>query len=153
MALSHILCATDLSETSTYAVEMAAEMAASVGARLTIVHVIEPITMPPGLEAYALEGMPPDWEQRVDQGRRQAVEDRLAELRARCGGAAVTTQVIYGPLPTILTDAARDLQADLLVVGTHGRKGMAHLLLGSVAEKLVRTAPCPVLVVRPTAHR
>lgn len=152
MALSHILCATDLSETSVPAVEMAAEIARAVGARLTLAHVIEPITMPPGLEAYALEGMPPDWEQRVDQGRRQAVDERLAKLRARCGDIPVTTQVFYGPLPGILTDAVQDLQADLLVVGTHGRKGVAHLLLGSVAEKLLRIAPCPVLVVRPTAH-
>jgi nucleotide-binding universal stress UspA family protein len=59
-----------------------------------------------------------------------------------------TAEVYTGPTPAAICDFARTQNIDLIVMGTHGRGGMAHLLLGSVAERVVRTAPCPVLTVR-----
>ncbi|MCS6915011.1 MAG: universal stress protein [Myxococcales bacterium] len=151
MIPQHIVVATDLDETSMPALRLAVDLARPLGARITVLHVIEPIAMPPGLEAYALEGMPADWEQRVERGRFSAVEQRLeALLREHQGsGVPLSAKVVAGLLPGALTEAAEEMGADLLVLGTHGRSGVAHFLLGSVAEKVVRTAPCPVLTVRP----
>jgi universal stress protein A len=147
----HILAATDLEESSLPALRMAVDLAEGLGARLTLVHVIEPIASPPGLEAYALEGMPADWEQRVERGRLGAVGRRLEALLADHGrpGVQTSTHIISGLMPGALVDCAAELGADLLVLGTHGRSGVAHFLLGSVAEKVVRASPCPVLTVRP----
>ena len=153
MTPKHILAATDLEETSLPALRMALDLASGLGARVTLVHVIEPIASPPGLEAYALEGMPADWEQRVERGRLGAVHRRLEALVRDNGrpGVEVATHIVTGLMPGALVDAATDVGADLLVLGTHGRSGVAHFLLGSVAEKVVRASPCPVLTVRPHA--
>ena len=99
MTPKHILAATDLEETSLPALRMALDLASGLGARVTLVHVIEPIASPPGLEAYALEGMPADWEQRVERGRLGAVHRRLegggaimpsSEAVASCGPSGCT---------------------------------------------------------------
>lgn len=147
----HIVVATDLDDHSLPALKAALALAAPLHARVTLVHVIEPIAAPPGLEAYALEGMPSDWEQRVERGRLGAVQRRLERLveEYQAPGLQLETRIVHGLLPGALAEAAQDLGADLLVVGTHGRSGVAHFLLGSVAERVLRAAPCPVLTVRP----
>lgn len=151
MTPKHVVVGIDLHETSLAALRLALSLAAPLGARVTLIHVLEPTPAPPGLEAFALEGMPPDWEERLSRGRQEAVRGRLADLVAAYRDPAVPmeAQVVTGLLPAALVEATRGLQADLLVLGTHGRSGVAHLLLGSVAEKVVRAAPCPVLTVRP----
>jgi nucleotide-binding universal stress UspA family protein len=78
-------------------------------------------------------------------------DDRLlAGLVSRCHAEAivVTSQVCSGQPAAIIAQVAADRAVDLIVLGTHGRHGVAHLILGSVAEHIVRTAPCPVLTVR-----
>jgi nucleotide-binding universal stress UspA family protein len=77
-------------------------------------------------------------------------EGRLAALASRCQREAivVTTQVCVGEPAAAIVQAATDRAVDLIVLGTHCRHGLAHLILGSVAEAVVRTAPCPVLSVR-----
>lgn len=147
----HILCATDLEDSGLPALRMALELGEALKARVTLIHVIEPIASPPGLEAYALDGMPTDWEQRVERGRLGAVQRRLEALLQAEGrpGVPIATHVATGLMPGALIDAVGELGADLLVLGTHGRSGVAHFLLGSVAEKVVRASPCPVLTVRP----
>jgi nucleotide-binding universal stress UspA family protein len=94
-----------------------------------------------------------DWEYRLHQGRSEAANRRMEELQKQVGDSncKVTLKLVLGRLPEALVEEAQNMKADLLVVGTHGRKGVSHLLLGSVAERLVRTAHCPVLVVRPEA--
>lgn len=88
---------------------------------------------------------------RVDHGHPSSVHDaRLAELAARCQGEGLvaTFEVFDGaPAPGIVQVAA-DRAVDLIVLGTHGRQGLSHMILGSVAEAVVRTAPCAVLSVR-----
>ena len=77
-----------------------------------------------------------------------ATAAQLAARAAAAGRKDLPSEVLTGSPARTIVDAARQHQCDLIVMGTHGRHGMAHLLLGSVAERVVRTAACPVLVVR-----
>jgi universal stress protein A len=150
----HIAVATDLSPSSAAALRFALNLAAPLGAQVTLLHAIEPTPMPGGLEAFALEGMPVGWEQRVTQARVADAEHRLAALAAQCGqavGGTLKTQLVVGALPEAILEQLTPLAIDLLVVGTHGRRGLAHFFLGSAAERLLRGASCPVVVVRPDA--
>lgn len=151
MTPKHILVATDLGENSLPALRQARDLAKALGARLTVVHVIEPASAPPGLEGFALDGMPLDWEQRIERGREAAARRNLDAMlqNERDPAVPMESKVLLGLLPGALTDAVKDLAADLLVVGTHGRRGVAHFFLGSVAERVLRHASCPVLIVRP----
>jgi nucleotide-binding universal stress UspA family protein len=147
----HIAVATDLSPSSSAALRFALTLAAPLGAQITLVHAIEPTPMPGGLEAFALEGMPVGWEQRVTQARVLEAERRLAEQARQAGPAVVKTRLVVGTLPEVIIEQLAPLGIDLLVVGTHGRRGLAHFFLGSAAERLLRSASCPVVVVRPDA--
>lgn len=152
MTPKHIAVATDLSPSSAAALRFALTLAAPLGAQVTLLHAIEPTPMPGGLEAFALEGMPVGWEQRVTQARVSDAERRLAALAAQCGATgALKTQLVVGALPEAIIEQIGPLGIDLLVVGTHGRRGLAHFFLGSAAERLLRGASCPVVVVRPDA--
>src|SRR5688572_4934042 len=84
------------------------------------------------------------------RGHADGEERLLAGLVSHCHAEAiiVTSQVCAGPPAAAIVTAAVDRAVDLIVLGTHGRQGVAHLILGSVAEHVVRTAPCPVLTVR-----
>lgn len=153
MTAKNILVATDLSESSAPALRSAVELGSALGARITLVHVLEPPPTPPGLEAFALEGLPIDWEERLLRGRTAAAQERIASQASAASSerCQVVPKLITGILPDSLVSELKGGGYDLLVVGSHGRTGVAHFFLGSVAEKLVRHAPCPVLVVRPNA--
>ena len=141
-----ILVGTDFSEPSDAARRTAIELARRLGAELEIVHVEEP------LPAYAFsEGALPDLPRLQEEVRSWAereVEQQAKEARA--AGVPVTTAVLLGTPANAIVEAARTDGADLIVVGTHGRTGFERILLGSVAERVVRTASCPVLTVRNT---
>ncbi|MBL9004412.1 MAG: universal stress protein [Myxococcales bacterium] len=147
----HIVVAVDLSESGRFAVLSALDLAEAVKAKVTLVHAIEPTPTPASLEAYALEGMPTDWAERINDARLRSAHHQVQAMVSMYGrpGLSMSGQVIFGLLPETLNSLLRSMQGDLLIVGTHGRRGLAHFFLGSVAERLVRTAPCPVLVVRP----
>ena len=143
-SIQHILVALDFSESSRLALEYAELLARQFGAAVDLVHVVTPLVPPmpagcappffsnPG-EAHLVEA-------------RACLENHADELRSR--GLSVATLLLEGsPLESILGQAQKR-HCDLLVLGTHGRSGMAHMLLGSVAEKILRRAPCPVLTVR-----
>lgn len=139
-AMKEILAATDFSEGSDGALATAIDLARRTGANLHIVHVLEngADQFPFGLASYA------DRAQLIE-----AIDRELARRRAwaqRDGVNCQTRVVEDGAVLGILL-AARDAGADLIVVGTHGRRGIAHALMGSVAEKIVQRAPCPVLTV------
>ena len=142
-----ILIPTAFSETSQAATQYAVELAKKFGAQLHLLHVIEdPVVYMPMFESYAL---PPkeDFENfaktRLDNWILD--EDKV--------GLEISTHWVHGnPFVDILKYAKRE-EIDLIVVGTHGRSFTAHLLLGSVAEKVVRKASCPVLTVRPKGHQ
>ncbi len=138
-----ILCPVDFSKASQRAFETAVDLAARLGAELRVIHVYQ-------LPASALpEGVletPADIE--------AVLEDRLTkqlDVFVKPGAARdvkITTGVCEGIPYVEIKEAADELGADMIVMGTHGRTGLAHLLLGSVAERVLRTANVPVLTVR-----
>jgi universal stress protein A len=148
MAFKKILCAVDFSDHAREAMRRAADLAKSTGGSLTLFHVVYvPIT------SYADGGpmLPSSGPELTTQLGKEA-EKHLAEWKQRAtemGVRAVTTQVAAGvPWQTLVEALEADRSYDLVVIGTHGRSGLGRLLLGSVAENVVRHAPCPVLVVR-----
>ncbi len=134
-----LVVTTDFSANSAVAMRPALSIAEKYGARIVLVHVLEaPSTDPehPGKEPLRdLAAM----------AHEQLQEFGVREIGERIPWAPA---VATGPAPQAITDAARRHAADLIVVATHGRTGVLHLLLGSVAERVVRTATCPVLTVR-----
>jgi nucleotide-binding universal stress UspA family protein len=140
-----IVCATDFSPAAAAAVRRAALTADRFGARLAIVHVVpSSLWDDAGQWLAELAGVgSPDPEQAREQARQrlQGVADELAGL-----GCAI--DVRYGRPPAQIAAAARELDADLLVVGAHGAHTARDLAMGSTAQKLLRIAPCPLLVVK-----
>ena len=126
------------------------ELARNFGASLTVLHVVDNILT----RAYGSEGFvlaEPNLQAELEASARAQVAALLsAEDRdvLRATGHVITSNA---PALTIVT-YARDAGTDLLVMGTHGRGAVAHLLMGNVAERVVRTAPCPVLTVRHPEH-
>jgi nucleotide-binding universal stress UspA family protein len=141
-----IVCATDLSAASALAVRQADELAQRLGATLHLLHVVQdPLLEPWSPEAYVMnvEDLTQEWV--------SGAERDLAALAANCSSTTITACRVGRPVQQIL-EYVNDVNADLLVVGSHGHGFVAHMILGSVAERLVRLAPCPVLTVRAAAH-
>jgi nucleotide-binding universal stress UspA family protein len=138
-----ILIAVDFSEHSQRAVEAGAELARQFGARVDLVHAFElPL---PVLTPYEV-ALPDNFvgEARDAAGRELArVEKELAGK-----GLQVEGHLRDGPPDAAIDELARDLGVDLIVMGTRGNTGLKHVLLGSVAERTLRNAPCPVLTVK-----
>jgi universal stress protein A len=142
MHIRYILAPTDFSAPANRAITAAFELAQTFGADLSLLHVI-------AVPVYAIEVALPLAE--LEQDARRALARLLPEAAA--AGVAVTRLVDMGvPFQKIL-ETARAEQADLIVMSTHGRTGLGHLVLGSVAERVVRLAPCPVLTIRPPGAR
>ena len=136
-----ILFATDFSPASALPLEYARSLALRFGATLHLVHVLEE-PFPMGSEVYVAEL--PEFRER----RLRDAQQRLAEIMATLPGLDVTSTAVFGNPTRQIVKAAVDRACDLIVMGTHGRGPVTHLLMGSVAERVVRTAPCPVLTVR-----
>jgi nucleotide-binding universal stress UspA family protein len=145
-----IVVATDGSDTSNIAVDHAVQLAKDQRARLRIVHVVESIGYAVSMAgAYPFDPTPL-WEA-LREGGRQALS--TAEAKARSAGVEIETVLLEDKEPpervaSILAKDAQKWDADLIVLGTHGRRGVDRLFLGSVAETLVRMASTPVLLVR-----
>jgi nucleotide-binding universal stress UspA family protein len=137
MNIRHILVPTDFSAPSQQALTYAFELAQKVGAKLSLLHVIE-------VPVYAIEVSLPL--QDLEQDARRGLARVLPEAAA--AHVDVTRLVAMGvPYEQILATATAE-QVDLIVMATHGRTGLRHLAMGSVAERVVRMAPCPVLTIR-----
>ena len=147
MLVQHMLVPVDFSPYAEQAVEYAIGLAQKLQARLTLLHVVD--TTPLGVvEGAAM--LPPSYWQALDMDLAQRLEEPLTRVQNR--GLHGETVIVHGtPFQTII-ETARDKGVDLIVMGTHGRTGLTHVLLGSVAEKVVRLAPCPVLVTRGTTR-
>jgi len=137
-APKHILVATDFGDTSRRAQELGLVLAQALGARLTLLHVF---TVPNSAYATGNYFQVGD----MEDDARAMLERTAAELRARCPGLLAAFRV-GDPWQQIVA-AAQELGADLVVVGTHGRRGLPRMLLGSVAERVLRLSPVPVLTV------
>lgn len=143
-AIQRIVVGTDFSEPSFPALKAAAAMARRDGAKVFLAHVIDPLPhIGPGLDAV----MGTD---SLREGMEEYAKKHLQDLRESLFvDIDVEKHILYSPNAGMaMTDFAERVEADLIVVGTHGRNGIQRLMLGSVAEKVTRLAPCSVLVVR-----
>jgi nucleotide-binding universal stress UspA family protein len=135
LAVRTILHPTDFSERSQYALALACALARDYGARLIIVHVVRlPVV------AYG-EGIVPPNPEVLRAAAQKELDQLLVPVRAE-------RRLEEGDVVGEILRVAREVHADLMVLGTHGRTGLRRLLMGSVAEQVVRKAACPVLTVK-----
>jgi universal stress protein A len=149
MEIRGILAPTDFSDFSKQALQEALELAQTFDAKLLLLHVVEP---PP----YPVEGLglsPSSLEVNLLDDLERMANIELAGVlpEAQRTGVEVGRHVVVGTPYRKIVEVAEAERVDLIVMATHGRTGLSHLVMGSVAERIVRTAPCPVLTIRPTA--
>lgn len=141
VGVKNILVPTDFSERSLGALAYAENIADLTGAKLTLINVLEPAVLPVPLTTFAME----------NDRLISATTKKLKALAAEHGiGPAMLDRVVVneGAAWDEIVRAARNLKCDLIVIATHGHTGVAHAFLGSTAERVIRHAHCPVLVVR-----
>lgn len=147
VTIRKILTATDFSEYSDVALRYARELATRFGAELHVLHVVDatgPASMA-GIGSYAAAA-PDLWQQMVDAER-----DRLDSLVTSRDRLELHAHVVFesGEAPAeAIVGYAENYLIDLIVMGTHGRRGLSRMVMGSVTERVLRAAPCPVLTVR-----
>lgn len=146
MKLNRILVPTDLSELSLRGLDYAIGFAKPFDAEIVVLFVVEPIVYATPSDLY---GASADLGMVVREQERSGREQlKRLEQRYRRRVPKLRTVLQTGMPHAAITGAAKNLKADLIIMSTHGRTGLSHLFLGSVAEKVVRTAECPVLTVR-----
>ncbi len=139
--IKRILVPHDFSETAEHALKYALDLAERLGASVTVAHVYDvPVYSYPEGPALTVE-----MTAQIERAAETAL-DALAQ-RSRRPGVEIDTALRRGSAWSEINAVAKLTNADLIVIGTHGRRGLARALLGSVAEKFVRSAPCPVLTV------
>ena len=146
ITVRRILAPTDFSDNSTAAVRYAAELADKFQAEVVLLHVVQDLALVLPDAVMPTPVATPNLDDMI-----AAAKTGIANLVRELDLARLNpkSEVRVGSPATEIVAAAEDLKADLLCVSTHGRTGLAHFLLGSVAEKIIRHAPCPVLTVRP----
>lgn len=145
--LKNVLLPLDFSEPSLKATDYAVELARRFDATLHLLHVIEdPVVYLPMFESYPL----PTREQ-FETYARERLENWIPAEDSE--GLKLESHYRHGNPFREIIDYAEDCKADLIVIGTHGRGMALHMLLGNVAEKVVRRAPCPVLTIHPGGHQ
>lgn len=137
--LKTIVVATDLHGQSEAALEYARKLAVNYGARIVLAHGADP------LEYAAVEGLPGQIKEALPEMARAALDKLAGDLL--CEGIHSHTEVRQGAVAEMLVDVARQYEAGLIVVGTKGMQGAGPVVVGAIAERLVRIAPCPVLAV------
>jgi universal stress protein A len=141
MNIRHILVPVDFSEFTESTVQAAAELAEKFSARLTLCHFIEPVFPPVTELAFAFD--------RHNREMQDEAERQIRALAASVPSSIQTDTRVESDNPwSGIVDLANKLPADIIAMGTHGRSGLKHLWLGSVAERVVQQAPCAVFVVR-----
>ena len=143
MHIDTIVVPTDFSDNASAAYPYAATLAKQFDAKIVLVHVTEPIVYSIGPGQIAI-----GWEQ-LESDVRDHVEKHFADIVAKFGEVEVETLRCEGSPFVEIVRLARDRNAGMIVMATHGHTGFKHLLLGSTAEKVVRKAECPVLTVHP----
>jgi nucleotide-binding universal stress UspA family protein len=138
-----VLHPTDFSDYSDYAFRLACSLARDYGARLVVLHV----ATPPMVD-YAEGVIPPE-----PAGYKDQLRERLHQLQAGDPKVRVEHRLVEGDAATEILQVAGETRCDVIVVGTHGRTGLGRMLMGSVAEQVVRKAPCPVLTVKVPKHQ
>ena len=145
MTIKNMLVPTDFSEPSVDALDYAKGLAKVLGASIHLLHVVQdPLAEPWGLESYG--PLPPDIFRQIKARAQSELERSLPEAERNTYNA--TLGLSEGAPFSQIIEYAKTHPIDLIVMGTHGRGALAHAILGSVAERVVRFAPCPVLTVR-----
>jgi nucleotide-binding universal stress UspA family protein len=146
--ISRILVPVDFSACSDHALKYATILASRFDARVEMLHVVEE---PFAASTWSAEVYVPYMPELLT-GLQKEAERRLGELRATVAAAGLLTDsaVVIGRPSQAIVERAAETHADLIVMGTHGRTGVSHLILGSVAEQVLRKAPCGVLTVKDT---
>lgn len=143
LPLATILHPTDFSEQSEFAFRLACALARDYNARLVLLHVL-----PPPMVIYAGGPVPAETWPSVDEAK-----EKLHQLEGQAHRVRVESQVMEGDPVDMILRAAEETNSDVIVMGTHGRTALSRLLLGSVAESVLRRAPCPVLTAKPLVLR
>ena len=143
VAVKSILFATDFSDASEAALPYAAAFSARYGSHIHLTHVLPEVTfLRPGVPVSAVIGS-------AYEDARSGVHQKMQRLARRFKDYPHCTYVRHGEIPRVVSDLVREQEIDLVVAGTHGRTGLGRLIMGSVAEEILRQAPCPVLTVGP----
>ncbi|MBI1850205.1 MAG: universal stress protein [Planctomycetes bacterium] len=141
-----VLAPTDFSEASDKAIPFAFRLAKDHGAAVLLVHVVDALPMPSPLYAHYYAVPSPEQIVAIEKQSEEALRSRIpAEYR---GTVRADVAVVHGEASQEILRLSVERHASVIVIATHGRTGLKHLLLGSVAEKVVRHATCPVFVVR-----
>jgi universal stress protein A len=148
MAFNRILCAVDFSETSLEAFRRAAEMARRFASNLYVLHVIEARPVVPSLIGGDAVG---EMAVELEEKATAAVESLVASSASALEGVPLALEVTAGRASVEILNHARDWPADLIVLGAKGATALEQILIGSTAERMMREAPCSVLIVRPTS--
>src|SRR6185437_5181589 len=143
LPLATILHPTDFSEHSEFAFRLACALARDYNARLVLLHVL-----PPPMVIYAGGPVPAETWPSIEEAK-----EKLHQLEGQAHRVRVESQVMEGDPVDMILRAAAETQSDVIVMGTHGRTALTRLLLGSVAEAVLRKAPCPVLTAKPAPAR
>lgn len=146
MKFETILVPTDFSDDAGAALTTAVALAKQLGGRVVLVHA-PPTEVPIAYPGFAAGAIVPDNYFSEMRAEAEAHVQRVA-AEASDGGVDVLGQIVTGPASIAIVALAEEIGADLIVMGTRGLTGIKHVLLGSVAERVVRTAPCPVLTVK-----
>ena len=144
LQLNIILHPTDFSENSRGALKVAHSLARDHKARLLLISVVDP---PPTDIFFVSEPLIATGS--ATSHELHGAKEKIAHMAASITDIPVETEVVVGQPADVIIDAAENRNADLIVMGTHGRTGVAHLLMGSIAECVMRRAECPVLTIRP----
>jgi len=142
-----ILVPTDFSENAEQALDYAVALAAKLDAKVHLINVIGMQMLGAEYGIAVTQSMVED----IMRGNQTALDNLVAARAAKASFGPAELE--FGDARAVIQATAQKINADLIVMGTHGRRGMSRLLLGSVAESVVRTAPCPVLLVRANEGR
>jgi universal stress protein A len=142
MNIKRLLVPVDFSDSSAKALDFAIDFARMHKAEVLLVHVIEPMN-------YAVPRWLPEPTALLEEQRKEAaaeiakLEAHVREKRVKC-----RSEIHFGVVYEMIAELARQSNADMIVIATHGRTGLAHMIIGSVAERVIQNSLCPVLVVR-----
>lgn len=148
-----IALTTDLSDNANEAIPFAVDLAKKYGGSIELVHVCEDTVY--YASAAAAEGFVVDMEEfatKIAKDREDALRKQAADMTAKFG-VVVSPTLRKGHAANEIVAYAKEAKPDVVVIATHGRTGLSHLVFGSVAERVIRLCPCPVLSVRPQAMK